>query len=57
MLADSGLNFHKKLMKFEYLQLYFHDSKFSREFHKNSATKNSDYMVHDFPYPPAISIQ
>ena len=29
MLADSDLNFHKKLMRLEYSQLYFHDSKFS----------------------------
>ena len=35
MLTDSDLNFHKKLMRFEYSQLYFHDSKFSHEIHKN----------------------
>ena len=36
MLADSDLNFHKKLMRFEYPRLYFHDSKFSREIHENT---------------------
>ena len=35
MPADSDLNFHKKLMRFEYSQLYFHDSKFSHEIREN----------------------
>ena len=35
MLADSDLNFHKKLTRFEYSRLYFHDSKFSHEIHEN----------------------
>ena len=35
MLADSDLNFHKKLMRFEYSRLYFHDSKFSHKIHEN----------------------
>ena len=35
MLADGDLNFHKKLMRFEYSQLYFHYSKFSHEVREN----------------------
>ena len=45
MLADSDLNFHKKLMRFEYLRLYFHDSKFSCEIYESSGAKILDYTV------------
>ena len=40
MLADSDLNFHKKLMSFEYSRLYFHYSKFSHEICKNIVPQN-----------------
>ena len=40
MLADSDLNFHKKLMRFEYSWLYFHNSKFSHEICKNLVREN-----------------
>ena len=45
MLADSDLNFHKKLMRFEYSRLYFHDSNFFAKFAKICCRKNLDYTV------------
>ena len=40
MLADSDLNFHKKLMRFEYSRLNFYDNKFSREIRENIVPRN-----------------
>ena len=45
MPADSDLNFHKKLMRFEYSQLYFHKSKISRKICENIVPQKLDYMV------------